>query len=55
MLRHFLNQELDPSLLTKGLPGGLDGKESACIYLQCRKPNAGNDSGLERFPGEGNG
>ena len=37
MLRHFLNQELDPSLLTKGFLGGLDGKESSC--------NAGN-SGL---------
>ena len=50
MLRHFLNQELDPSLLTKGFPGGLDGKESACSA-----GDQGSIPGSGRSPGEENG
>ena len=41
---------MNETLLTKGLPGGSDGKESAC--------NAGDlglTSGSGRSPGEGNG
>ena len=44
----FYGISLEETEWTKGFPGGLDGKESAC--------NAGDPiPGLERSPGEGNG